>query len=416
LKRRFALPTFIWLIPLVLLLFAGLTWVNFQFTSKGEGGMDFLPGWTGTRLFFTESLSPYSEETTAAIQKQAYGGPAAPEEDPLVFSYPMYAILVFAPFALVGSFEVAAALWMSVLELSILLICLTGVYLSRWQARRWLALVLLVFSITWYPSLRALFDGNPSIICSLLLVGAFWAIYQEQDALAAILLALATFKPQMVVVVIPFILIWGGSKKRPTLVWGFLGVLVLLTAATTLLIPDWIIQYTRLVLEQMGKVDIGTPRALFMYWIPGIGKQLGWLLTIICGVFLIWEWRLAAGMNYRWFLWAAYFSLALTNLIGIPTSVENQVALLPALILVLAVWDERWGNLGRWLIASSLALLSIGLWWVGIITERQDIPPDLAPLIFFSVPVFIILGLYWVRWWAVRSSHLPLQDITERLG
>jgi hypothetical protein len=121
-------------------------------------------------------------------------------------------------------------------------------------------------------------------------------------------------------------------------------------------------------------------------------------------------------MNYRWFLWAAYFSLAMTNLIGIPTSIENQIALLPALILVLAVWDERWGNLGRWLIASSLALLSFGLWWLGVITARQDIPPDLAPLIFFSVPVFIILGLYWVRWWAVRSSRLPLQDITERLG
>jgi hypothetical protein len=103
-------------------------------------------------------------------------------------------------------------------------------------------------------------------------------------------------------------------------------------------------------------------------------------------------------------------------LIGIPTSVENQAVLIPAVILVLAVWDERWGTLGRWLIASSLILLSAGLWWLGLVVERQGISPDLSPLLFFAVPVFTIIGLYWVRWWAIRASRLPLQEITERLG
>jgi hypothetical protein len=78
LNRRFALPTFIWLIPLALLLFAGITWLNFRFTSKGEGAIDFLPGWTGTRLFLTEGLSPYSQETTAEIRKLANGSSPAP--------------------------------------------------------------------------------------------------------------------------------------------------------------------------------------------------------------------------------------------------------------------------------------------------------------------------------------------------
>jgi hypothetical protein len=153
-----------------------------------------------------------------------------------------------------------------------------------------------------------------------------------------------------------------------------------------------------------------------MHWLPGIGTQLAWLLTIISGVILLWEWRQAFGMNFRWFLWTAYLSLAISNLIGIPTSVENQVVLIPALILILAVWDERWGTLGRWLIATSLALLSIGLWWAGLLAARQETPADLAPLVFFAAPITILIGLYWVRWWAIRSSRLPMQEMTERLG
>jgi hypothetical protein len=121
-------------------------------------------------------------------------------------------------------------------------------------------------------------------------------------------------------------------------------------------------------------------------------------------------------MNYRWFLWAAYFSLVWTNMIGLPTSVENQIALLPALILVLAVWDERWGTLGRWLNGFSILLLSVGLWWLVIFYAGKNIPADLGPFTFFMVPVFMVAGLYWVRWWAIRSPRLPLQEISERLG
>ena len=220
----------------------------------------------------------------------------------------------------------------------------------------------------------------------------------------------------MVLIVIVFVMIWAGSMKRWTLVWGFLGVLALFIAGSSLLIPNWIFQYFRIILETISDIQIGTPRALFMYWLPGIGNQLGWLLTILSAGFLIWEWRLAAGMNFRWFLWAAYLSLTLTNLIGLPTSIENQIALLPALILVLAVWDERWGMLGRWLIGFSIILLSIGLWWLVRYYRGENIPPDLGPLTFFIVPVFMMVGLYWIRWWAIRSSRLPLQEITERLG
>jgi hypothetical protein len=416
LLRRFNLPTFIWLIPLALLILAGITWLNYQYTGRGDGQHDFLPAWTGTRLFFTEGTSPYSEETTSEIQQQAYGRPAKPGEDPLLFTYPLYGILIFAPFALVGNYQVAAALWMSALEISLVLICLTGLSLSRWNARPLMVLVLVIFSITWYPSVQALMDGNPAILCALFITVALWALYEEQDALAAIMLALAFFKPAMLLVLIPLVMIWGFSRKRTTLVWGIPGVLVILTAATSLLVPEWIVQYARMLLEALGQVDIGTPRALFMHWLPGIGTQLAWLLTIISGVILLWEWRQAFGMNFRWFLWTAYLSLAISNLIGIPTSVENQVVLIPALILILAVWDERWGTLGRWLIATSLALLSIGLWWAGLLAARQETPADLAPLVFFAAPITILIGLYWVRWWAIRSSRLPMQEMTERLG
>jgi len=416
LDRRPVLPTFVWVIPLALVLFAGLTWLNYQYAGDQQGANDFLPGWEGTRLYFTEGLSPYSQETTAEIQKMAYGRPAAAGENPLNFTYPFYAILVFGPFAVLSDFALARALWMSILEVSILLIVITGVNLSRVRLHWLMYIILAIFSVLWFPGIKSILDGNSSIVFALLVVVAFWAIYHEQDALAATLLALASFRPQMILVLILFVLIWSLSRKRMTLFWGYLGVMALLIAATSLLIPNWIFQYFRLIIEQLGQIEIGTPRALFLYYLPGIGNQLAWLLTMVSAVFLLWEWRLAAGMNYRWFLWAAYFSLVWTNMIGLPTSVENQIALLPALILVLAVWDERWGTLGRWLNGFSILLLSVGLWWLVIFYAGKNIPADLGPFTFFMVPVFMVAGLYWVRWWAIRSPRLPLQEISERLG
>ena len=72
----------------------------------------------------------------------------------------------------------------------------------------------------------------------------------------------------------------------------------------------------------------------------------------------------------------------------------------------MAIWDERWGRLGRWLIGVSLFLLLIGMWAATIHAARQSVIPDLDVILVFSPPLFSIIGLYWVRRWAIHPQLL----------
>ncbi|MCZ7553228.1 MAG: DUF2029 domain-containing protein [Anaerolineales bacterium] len=218
---------------------ASLIWVNYQYSVQNPGGSDFLPRWVGTREFIMKGQSPYSEETTREIQQRFYGRPARPDEDQALFVYPFYSIFVFAPFALIPDFNLARAVWMTVLEVSIILIAIMGISFSRWKLSPAMLGALLAFAILWYYSIRPLINSNASILVGLFIAGAILAIRAEQDSWAGLLLALATIKPQVVALLILFVLIWSVSERRYIIVWSFLGNLALMIAVTSLLIPDW---------------------------------------------------------------------------------------------------------------------------------------------------------------------------------
>jgi hypothetical protein len=63
------------------------------------------------------------------------------------------------------------------------------------------------------------------------------------------------------------------------------------------------------------------------------------------------------------------------------------------------------------LIYFSMALLFAGVWWLFLSTlERVGGQPIQAPIMFFPLPVFLMIGLYWVRWWVLR----PEQPVLDR--
>ena len=411
-SRAALLP--ILLMILIVLVLAGLTWVNYSYALHNPGGNDFIPRWLGTRLFIMEGLSPYSEATSQAIQEMVFGRSAHAGEDRSLFVYPFYSLYIFAPFALVADFNMARALWMTVLEVSLILLAVAGLALSRWRIQPVLLVALLVLSVLWYHGVRSVINGNAAILCSLFIAGAFLAIRAGQDGVAGFLLALATIKPQIVILLDIFIILWAISHRRWPLVWSFLGSLALLAATTSLLIPDWIWQNLRQVASYPNYTLPGTPGAIFALWMPGVGSRLGWALTILLAGVLIFEWRLAWAKGFEWFLWTACLTLTITNLIGIRTATDNFLALLPAMILVLATWDQDWGLFGRGLVILSLIGMFFGLWWLFLSTIYElNGQVTQGPVMFFPVPVFTLVGLYWIRWWYLRPPR-PLLDQFRR--
>jgi hypothetical protein len=397
-------------ILLAILAIVGLTWANYRYVSQSTGNNKFFPRWAGTRLLLTKGWSPYSQETTAEIQKAIYGREAQDGEDPAYFMAPLYAFLVYLPFALTPNIDLMRAVWMTLLEISLLLIAGFSLNLSRWQVARILWLVIMIFSLLWYYGFVSVIQGDAAILVALLICLSFFTLQAEQDALAGFLMALATIKPTIVLVLVVFVLIWAVAQRRWQLFWGFFGSLALIVAATSLLIPTWLVENIRQIVLLYRFETVNSVGTLIGYWLPGVGRQFGLAITVVVITILIWEFWQALGKDLRWFFWTASLALALTPLIGIPTSITHYVALLPGFILVLATWDQRWGVLGRLMMFISLLFFSAGIWGWVYYGQQQGIPPELNAGVFFALPIFMLIGLYWVRWWAIRPPRLPLQE------
>ncbi len=400
--KRSTLPVLV-LVLIALAAFAGLTWMNAQFARQNPGGNDFLPRWIGARFFLTRGWSPYSEMTTQAIQEEIFGRPARPDEDQSLFVYPLYSLLVIAPYAVVGDYATARALWMTTLEFSLVLIVVLSLRVTGWRLRGLSLAGLLLFAALWYHGIRPIINGNPTVLCALFITAGFWLIREGRAATGGAFLALASIKPQIVALLIPYALIWSASTRRWRLFWGIIGSLAIFVIGAMMLIPDWLAQNLRQVTAYPGYTVPGTPRAIFELWWPGIGDAMGWALTFVLAAITAIEWWRSRRGDFYSFAWAASLTLVLTQWIGIQTDPTNYIVLFFPLILTFTAWEGQWGRAGRAAAFVSLAVLFIGLWALFLATVEYGAQPQQHPIMFFPLPLFTLVGLYLGRTWAVST-------------
>jgi hypothetical protein len=388
-----------------------LTWANYNFVQQNPGGNDFLVHWVGTRALFIDGISPYSETVAERIQTLAYGRPAQPGEHELRVAYPLYSVFVFLPFALISDYELARALWMTLLEAALIGLAILSLKLTRWQLSMWLLPFFLIFSIFWYHSLRPLINGNVVILVAFILVAAFAALRTKRDEFAGILIAISTIKPHLVLIPIIFIMIWTISLRRWRTLGWMLVSLVLLSVSAALFVPDWPLQNLREILAYSSYNPPGTPGAAFETWLPATGRQLGWALSAVMGLILILEWRSVRSQDFRWFLWTGSLTLVISQWIGIQTDPGNFILLFLPLVLVFSLWVERWGKAGTVLSSISMILLFLLPWVIFLETVTYGDQPLQHPVMFFPLPFFLLITLYWVRWWVIKPRRLLVEDL-----
>jgi hypothetical protein len=388
-----------------------VTYANYIFVQENPGGNDFLVHWVGTRALMVDGLSPYSDTVAERIQTLAYGRPAEPGEHELRVAYPLYSGLIFLPYALIADYDLARAVWMTTLEAALIGLVFLSLNLTRWKMSLWLLPFFLLFSVFWYHSLRPLINGNAVILVALFLAGAFTAIKSERDELAGILLGLSTIKPHLVLLPIFFVLIWTISSGRwKTLGWMLIS-LALLSISAALFIPDWPLQNLREILAYISYNPPGTPGAVFETWLPATGRRFGWGLSVILGLILFGEWILSRKKEFRWFLWTGSLTLVISQWIGIQTDPGNFILLFLPLVLVFAMWEERWGRVGNGVIIIVMALLFVLPWVIFLQTVAYGDQPMQHPVMFFPLPMFLLVTLYWVRWWAIQPRQLMVEEL-----
>ena len=148
--------------------------------------------------------------------------------------------------------------------------------------------------------------------------------------------------------------------------------------------------------------------------VAGHGDKLGWALTAVLVVVLFLEWRAVRRKDFRHFLWTASLTLAVTPLLGIPTHPHLYLILFLPLILIVAVSAERWFRPRRWLAGVLLVLIFAGSWALIFHLSRLASLEPLRAILALALPFLLLVGLYWMRWWAIRPPRTWIETSSLR--
>jgi len=387
------------------LLFVLLIFGNLLIVKANPGGLDFFSHWYATRIYIKDGVNPYSDISISRLAEAIDFELNPADGEVYRFVAPLFSIVLYAPLSLVGDFTIARAIWMALLEISIV-IC--GVLLMNWfpwKKNLIITTILSLVTLFALPSVMAVTKGSLVVAGMLLFCVAATLILKKHDEAAGSLLAFSLVQPPLFFIGVLVILIWSGFRKRSRIIWWFLGTFTLLVGFTMLLIPDWIISYTQ-ILTNYTNVNPMQPSVE----IDNLMTYRLMLKSVAILILLFYEWIIIKEAGKRRIAWN--FALLLVTIPWMTRNIpiENTILYLPSLLIAVSLLGERWKEKAL----SIVLLLPISLFLLAWVFSGVLIPGIsivLSKIIIYVVqPLIILLFIYWSRWWVLSSEkfHNPL--------
>jgi hypothetical protein len=408
-SRSLTILTAILLICLALAVSGGLVWANMQYIRAQPPEKDFLVPWLGMRTFLQYGDSPYSDPATQRAQILYYGRLAAPGQDPLILWMPFPVELLYFPIALVNDYVLARAIWTTSLEIALVALAFLSLRMTGWKPARIFLPIILLFPLLWVFGAFSLESGSAAGFIALALVGFLLALRTERDELAGGLLILLVSSAHFIGVLTFFILWWVIYQHRWRVLWGFIMGLAVLLGLAFLFLPGWFLPFISGLLSHSVYTIGFTTTGIFGSLSPVAGPRLAWILAAILLLVLFFEWGNTLAKDFRAFLWMVSLTLSVTPLLGIPMVPKDYLVLTVPLMLVLALLGERQPWLKRWGVPGIVILLLVGLWYLTVAMISANAYATLINILILFPPVLLVLGLYWMRWWYIRTVPTGLE-------
>ena len=388
-----------------------LPWEEFVNVKQGQVKAqlgDLYPRWVGTRELLLHGRNPYGPEVSHEIQIAFYGRPIEQSYDKPRFEiideqrfvYPLYVVFLLAPsvhwdFAQMQAW--APVFFAAVTAISLWLWMKVLGWRPPWPAAA--GMVMLVLSspqIAQGLRLRQL-----GLLVAFLIALASWCVTRERFAVAGILLAISTIKPQMVALVLLWFLLWcfGDWRRRWPLAAGFGVSLALLAGAAEWLLPRWPRLFLVGLVAYAKYFPTTSPVRLIL------GNWIGGALSVLAAAALVafaWGVRKAEANSREFGYTLALFFVANTLLMPLLTP-YNQVFLLLPTLMLLSDWKQL-PRLGR----AGLAALLEWPWIMQAILlmhPPQINSPNRLPLL---PSVLVILFPFLVAWLLMARRSLWL--------
>jgi hypothetical protein len=388
-------------------------WADYVDAQNGITQMgDLYPRWVGTRELLLHGRNPYGPDISREIQmafyghaiEQEYGKPGVHVVDEQRFVYPVYVVFLLAPTVYVSFPQLRV--WVAVI-LAILVAFSVRLWLdvALWRPPRPLAGAAVLFILSSPQIVQGLRLQQLGLIVGFLLALSAWCIARNHLAVAGTVLAIATIKPQMVVLPLAWFLVWGLSawSRRWPFLAGFGVTLATLAGLGELILPGWPSYFIE------GVVAYGKYAEAPSLLLLASGKYLGIPLSvvIIAGVLaLAWRNRRTEAASPE-FIRTLAASLTASALFLPLLSPFNQVLLLLPILMIIRNWALL-PRIGRRLFAAILAwpwLCSFVLLWLRPHIDSPNRLPLLPSVTVLFLP-FPLLLLFVMRWGQANTSQL----------
>ena len=328
---------------------------------------DLYPRWMGARELLLHGRDPYRDDITREIQTGYYGRPIDPARphdprDQQAFAYPLYVVFVLAPLVRAPFHAVQHEfLW--------LLITLTAASVLLWhRALRWnvsisAKVTAIILVLGCFPVIQGFKLQQLTLLVSVLIAAALYAVTRRYFMVAGILLAVASIKPQLVFLLVLWLGTWvvGNWRERQRLFWSFVSSMVALVLGAELLLPGWIGEFRKASAAYYQYTGGGRSVLDVMLTAP-FGRALSAVFVLVL-LLLLWKvrWSSAESAEFHW-------SMALvmaTTLVVIPMFAPyNQVLLIPVLMVVVRSVHELWAGSSLRKFLVSVATLSVFWPWI----------------------------------------------------
>ncbi len=344
-------------------------------------GYDFPYIYHGGHAVFVEEINLYSEEVAERIFFSDFGREYTPSDQLVYFMYPLY--ILFFPLPLYFlSMDLAAAAW---LVLNILTIT-SFIPLIFPKFPKWLGPSLILFYESWYT----IFMGNYALILFVVLTIAVCrmafmdGISPWGDALLGGVVAWATGKPQMTLLLVGMLLFVALKKRHWYFLVGFLSSLIGLMLISFFFEPGWLGDWVR-VISSMRETGPEYKSVLMNYLYSIFQKDMMRFATIslfilslfLMGILAIKWWKGKTSLLF--FVASIAFFQNLFDLSGL--AMDRLVLIIP-LILFVVFRAGHWRGAVIWVSAIFITIAFYIASMVGVTWVNGDNHTILVYLVF----------------------------------
>ena len=395
-------------IIIILIISTALVYLNLGL----NGGGDYYVHWVGARAFLFDKIDPYGGEVPARVQRLVYEDSAKAGDEPYILDTPFQILLLYFPFSLLSDPTLARAIFTLILELALFALAILSLRLTDWEAPRIFTILFIFFAVFNFYTFRAIYEANPVLILGLLYIGILFALRAELDELTGALMAFSLYYWEVGAPFLFLVFLRVYYEKRTRVFAGFLMPCFILFFVSFLSYPNWILPFLRATVNNL-RADFGfNIHTIFIHIWPSQGQIVAWVFIIALVIFLGYEWSSARSGDYRRFYWASCLSIAVAPLLGFRTEMEHLAVLVIPLALIFAIVHDRWHRLGDGL-AILFMLVIFAIPWTLYLFAVNRFGAIAQEIIFLFLPLSTIIGLYWIRWWAIHPPRI-LSDIANR--